>query len=307
MTSQEQILDDPNYKPIHSHGFVGLIEVFGSDERIAAAARVSYGKNMGEKSKTENRNLLRYMMRHRHTSPFEMAEIIFHLKLPIFVMRQLIRHRTANVNEYSGRYSEMSDEFYVPEFDYMAPQSTTNRQGRAGTISDADKESIRELIEEANEICYFNYKRLLNEPVTSKNHAATDLFDEGFPGLTRELARGVLPVSNYTECYWKIDLHNFFHFCRLRLDAHAQREIRDFAQAMYDFAKPYFPLSMEAFEDYVLNSRTLSRMDIEAVMDMLSGNFVADADHYGMGKREYTEFVEFFRPTSEHSRNVSAT
>ena len=305
MTKQEQILDDPNYKPIHNHGFVGLVDTMGSDEQIAAAARVSYGKNTDQKSDTENRNILRYMMRHKHTSPFEMAEVVFHLKLPIFVMRQLIRHRTANVNEYSGRYSEMSDEFYVPEFDYMEAQSKTNKQGRAGTIDDRDKKTINDLIVQAEEYSYEAYQILLNED--PKVTAEITPFSDEYPGLARELSRMVLPVANYTECYWKIDLHNFFHFCRLRLDSHAQREIRDFAQAMYDFAKPYFPLSMEAFEDYVLYARTISRMDILAVMDMLNGNFVANPEHYGMGKREYTEFVEFFRPTAEHSRNVSAT
>lgn len=306
MTKQEDILNDPKYKPIHNHGFVGLLDTMGSDEEIAAAARVSYG--LGTKSTTDDRNLIRYMMRQAHTSPFEMAEVKFHIKLPIMVMRQLIRHRTANVNEYSGRYSEMSDEFYVPDFDYMAPQSKTNKQGRSGVISDQDKTAIKDLIDEAHEICYYNYKELLGEPIEHSNYARTQpFFDEEYPGLSRELARGVLPVSNYTECYWKIDLHNFFHFCRLRLDSHAQREIHDFAQAMYDFAKPYFPLSMEAFEDYVLYARPLSRMDILAIMDMLHGNFISSAEHYGMGKREYTEFVDFFAPTAEHSRNITVT
>jgi len=303
MTKQEQILNDPNYKPIHAHGFVGLLETMGSDEVIAAAARVSYGA--GTKSVNDNRNLLRYLMRHKHTSPFEMAEVKFHLKLPIFVMRQLVRHRTANMNEYSGRYSEMSDEFYIPADDYMQPQSITNKQGRAGKIDSRDKEIIHEMISECNDRCYATYQELLNEPITVPSYGSCNLFEDDYPGLARELARGVLPVSNYTECYWKIDLHNFFHFCGLRLDSHAQRELRDFAQAMYDFAKPYFPLSMEAFEDYVLNSRTLSRMDIVALRDMLAGNFVSCAEHYGMSKREYTELVEFFGPTAEHSRNIS--
>ena len=306
MTKQETILNDPNYKPIHNHGFVGLIDTMGSDEEIAQAARVSYGGNNADNRTTaETRNLLRYMMRQAHTSPFEMAEVKFHLKLPIVVCRQLIRHRTANVNEYSGRYSEMSNEFYVPDFDYMEAQSTTNKQGRAGTISDDDKKVIKDLIEECNDVCYANYQELLNEEVTVPSMTRSEIFSDDFPGLSRELARGVLPVSNYTEMYWKIDLHNFFHFCRLRLDSHAQREIRDFAQAMYDFAKPYFPLSMEAFEDYVLNSKTLSRMDLEAITDMLAGKFVANADHYGMGKREYTEFVDFFKPTAVHSGQLS--
>jgi len=207
-------------------------------------------------------------------------------------MRQLIRHRTANVNEYSGRYSEMSDEFYLPEPDYIQPQSTTNKQGRAGNLSDHDKHTMRSVMENSYTVSYDNYRFLLGEGV------------EDFDGISRELARGVLPVANYTECYWKIDLHNFFHFLRLRLDPHAQREIRDFAQAMYDFAKPYFPLSMEAFEDYVLQSRTLSRMDMLAIRDMLAGTFEPNPEKYGMGKREYTEFVDLFGPTNEHSRNV---
>jgi thymidylate synthase (FAD) len=308
MTKQELILDDPNYKPIHNHGFVGLIDTMGTDEEIAQAARVSYGGNAENRTTDEDRNLLRYMMRQKHTSPFEMAEVKFHLKLPIFVMRQLIRHRTANVNEYSGRYSEMSDEFYVPDNDYMEAQSKTNKQGRAGAISEQDKKTINDLIVQAENYSYTSYQLLLNDenPDDPYPHLSKELnpFSDEYPGLAKELSRMVLPVANYTECYWKIDLHNFFHFCRLRLDAHAQREIRDFAQAMYDFVKPYFPLSIEAFEDYVLYSRTLSRMDILAIKDMLNGVFVPDAKHYGMGKREYTELVEFLAPTAEHSRNV---
>jgi thymidylate synthase (FAD) len=292
MTKQELVLDNPNYKAIHNHGFVGILETMGSDADIADAARVSYGK--GTKSVSDDRNLLRYLMRHKHTSPFEMAEVKFHLKVPIFIMRQLVRHRTANLNEYSGRYSEMSDEFYLPEFDYIAPQSTTNKQGRAGTVEDRDKFIVQDEMQRAYDESYHRYQTLLGEE-------GQDRFSDDFEGISRELARGVLSVANYTECYWKIDLHNFFHFCRLRLDSHAQREIRDFAQAMYDFAKPYFPLSMEAFEDYVLNSRTLSRMDITALQDMLSGEFVEDAAHYGMSKREYTEFVDFFKPSALHS------
>ena len=243
MTKQEQILDDPNYTPIHNHGFVGLIDTMGSDEEIAQAARVSYGGNATNRTNTEDRNLLRYMMRQAHTSPFEMAEVKFHLKLPIFVMRQLIRHRTANVNEYSGRYSEMSDEFYVPDNDYMEAQSKTNKQGRAGSINDEDKKTINDIVTHIEGECYDVYKVLLHEDEVSDY---MEPFSDEYPGLAKELSRMVLPVANYTECYWKIDLHNFFHFLRLRLDSHAQREIRDFAQAMYDFVRPYFPLSMEA-------------------------------------------------------------
>lgn len=307
MTSQEQVLNDERYVPLYQHGFVGLLDTMGTDEEICQAARVSYGT--GTKSVSDDRNLIRYLMRHWHTSPFEMAEAKFHLKLPIFVMRQLVRHRTANLNEYSARYSVLSDEFYVPEPDYMAAQSQTNKQGRGGQISDSDKSLVHDLMQESFDQSYHSYQLLLNENpetpcvVPESPTGEERFFSEDYPGLSRELARAVVPVSNYTECYWKCDLHNLFHFLRLRMDSHAQREIRDFATTMYELVKPKFPLSAEAFEDYRFNAKTLSRMDLLAIKDMLSGEFVPSAEHYGMGKREYTEFVDFFKPTDAHSQN----
>lgn len=287
MTPQSQVSSDPRYKTIYNHGFVGLIDHMGSDADIADAARTSYGK--GTKSVSDDRNLLRYLVRHKHTSPLEMAEVKFHLKLPIVVMRQLVRHRTANLNEYSGRYSEMSDEFYLPEFDYMQPQSQTNKQGRDGTISETSKYKIDAVFRGVYDYCYTAYKKLLGDVPGLEDETGE------YPGLSRELSRGVLPVNNYTECFWKIDLHNLFHFLRLRLDSHAQREIRDFANVMYSFVKELFPLASEAFEDYLLHAVTLSRMEIQAIRDILAGIFKNNFEAYGMSKREFVEFIDFWK------------
>jgi thymidylate synthase (FAD) len=260
----------------------------GSDGDIADSARVSYGK--GTRSVSANRNLIRYLVRHKHTSPLEMGTVKFHLKLPIFVMRQLVRHRTASLNEYSGRYSIMSDDCYVPELDYIQPQSKTNNQGRGEEISDVWKTKYQQTIHDIRYKCLVAYRFLIGNESISHG------------GLTRELARTVLPVSNYTECYWKIDLHNFFHFCRLRMDDHAQIEIQDYAKAMYELVKPYFPIAVEAFEDYSLESRSFSRMEMN-VLKYVFEQFPIDIDHisksedldFGLGKREWTELKEKFK------------
>jgi thymidylate synthase (FAD) len=243
-------------------------------------------------------------MRQWHTSPFEQGEVKFHLKVPIFVERQLTRHRTAKQNQYSGRYSEMSDEFYLPELDYLQSQTTTNKQGRDGELVNEAKHTIRQLMKDSFTNSYSDYLTLLHE---NPDYDLGDNDGQPFPGIARELARIVLPVANYTELYWKCDLHNFFHYCRLRMDSHAQREIRDFAGVMYNLVVPFFPLSCQAFEDYRFHAKTLSRMDLLALADMLSGTFVASADHYGMSKREYSELVDLFSPTSAHSRNLITT
>ena len=276
---------------IHQHGFVRLVDIMGSDGDIADAARVSYGK--GTRAVSDNRNLIRYLVRHKHTSPLEMASVKFHLKLPIFVMRQLVRHRTAKLNEYSGRYSVMSDDCYVPEPEYIQPQSLSNKQGRDGILSDGWKGKYRDIITAIQVKTEIAYKLLL----------ANESVEHG--GLSRELARTVLPVSNYTECYWKIDLHNFFHFCKLRMDSHAQKEIQDYAVPMFEMVKPHFPLATEAFEDYSLNSVTLSRMEKNILNHVLTSfpdakSFLTslrdgqDID-FGMGKREWTELEEKFK------------
>ena len=238
MTKQSEILNDEKYVPLLNHGFVGLIDSMGNDSSIVQAARVSYGA--GTKKVSEDRGLIRYLLRNLHTTPLEMVEFKFHCKMPIFVARQWIRHRTASVNEYSGRYSVMVDEFYVPELENILPQSTTNKQGRGGEMSDEQKQKIQLAIRESNDDCYDRYRQLLNDD---------QMNDLGEEGLAREMARGVLSVNNYTEWYWKIDLHNLFHFLGLRMDSHAQYEIRMFANAMYDAIKPIVPFAAEAFEE----------------------------------------------------------
>lgn len=256
-------------------GFVRLVDVMGDDASIVQAARVSYGK--GTKTLHEDRGLIRYLMRHKHTTPFEMVEFKFHVKLPIFVARQWIRHRTANVNEYSGRYSEMKDEFYLPSEEQVRSQSKSNKQGRSDeTLS---PESIEEVLESTGahyEKSYELYQSLLAR------------------GLARELSRMVLPVSNYTEWYWKIDLHNLFHFLKLRLDAHAQYEIRVYAEAMAEIVKGIVPIAWEAYEDYMLNSISLSKGEMTVIAKMLGAKEIAPEKclEYGLSKREADEFME---------------
>lgn len=302
MTQQTQILEDDRYHPIFNHGFVGLIDTMGDDSSIVQAARVSYG--IGTKKVSEDRGLIRYLIRHLHTTPIEMIEFKFHCKMPIFVARQWIRHRTANINEYSGRYSVMVDEFYVPELEHILPQSKTNNQGRGGEMSMEDKIEVRNQIIASNYECYSRYQDLLGE-------GAVKIFSDDFEGISREMARGVLSVNNYTEWYWKIDLHNLFHFLMLRMDSHAQYEIRVFANTMYELIKPKVPLAAEAFEDFILNSERMSRMEMDLLREMLNGKSWDDmknmfdaggrhpektiADHFGLSMRELREFKVKFK------------
>ena len=271
-------------KTIHQLGFVKLLDVMGDDEEVENSARISYGE--GTRKVNQTRNLIRYLMRHKHTSPFEMCEVKFHLKLPIFIMRQLVRHRTANLNEYSGRYSVMSNEFYLPEGDYLAKQSTTNSQGRGEVL-------------EQQGLLQFEFNRIYD----GASMAYQVLLGED---LSREVARAVLPVANYTECIWKIDLHNFFHFVKLRSDSHAQREIRDYADAMYELVKPNFPLCCEAFEDYIQGATTFSKQEMGVIKELLeyadtkaalTGMSVKGAGvlESKLGKRESKEFLEKIR------------
>ena len=268
-------------KTIHQLGFVKLLDVMGDDEEVENSARISYGE--GTRKVNQTRNLIRYLMRHKHTSPFEMCEVKFHLKLPIFIMRQLVRHRTANLNEYSGRYSVMSDEFYLPEGDYLAKQSTTNSQGRGEVL-------------EQQGLLQFEFNRIYD----GASMAYQVLLEHD---LSREVARALLPVANYTECIWKIDLHNFFHFVKLRSDSHAQREIRDYADAMYELVKPNFPLCCEAFEDYIQGATTFSKQEMGVIKELLeyadtkaalTGMSVKGAGvlESKLGKRESKEFLE---------------
>ena len=253
-------------KTVHQLGFVKLLDVMGDDEEVENSARISYGE--GTRKVNQTRNLIRYLMRHKHTSPFEMCEVKFHLKLPIFIMRQLVRHRTANLNEYSGRYSVMSNEYYLPEADYLQKQSSTNNQGRSE-------------VHPSTGLLHYEFNRIYD----NAQIAYENLLNEE---LTKELARAVLPVANYTECIWKIDLHNFFHFVKLRADKHAQREIQDYANAMYELVKPKFPLCCEAFEDYDRDAVTFSKHEMEIIKDNLNNITATDR----LSGREETEFLE---------------
>lgn len=233
------------YRPIWclDYGFLYLVDYMGNDDAVVQAARVSYGQ--GTKKLASDAGLIRYLLRHLHTTPSEMVEFKFHCKMPIFVARQWIRHRTANVNEYSGRYSEMLDEFYLPEPSALRKQSATNKQGRAEELSPEIQQKILQLLRIDYGTQFGHYKEFLD-------------FD-----LAKELARINLSVANYTQWYWKIDLHNLLHFLRLRLDSHAQYEIRVFGEAMARIIKDAVPITFEAFEDYRLGSMTFSRLELE--------------------------------------------
>ncbi|HMN94991.1 MAG TPA: FAD-dependent thymidylate synthase [Phycisphaerales bacterium] len=238
--------------PVHEHGFIALVDAMPrlvpegqtADFAIVQAARVSYGE--GTRKVNEDRGLVRYLMRHRHSTPFEMVEFKFHIAMPIFVARQWIRHRTANVNEYSARYSIVPDRFYRPNVEEIRRQSRTNRQGGEGPVDAGTAERFLALLDRA-EAGYRDYSALTEE------------------GLARELARAALPVSLYTEWYWKCDLHNIFHFLSLRMDPHAQKEIRDYADAMFELIRPIVPVACEAFVDYRLDGMHLTRLEVEAL------------------------------------------
>ena len=290
---------DPKFRPVLDHGFVCLKDTMGNDAAITQSARISYGA--GTKSVREDRGLIRYLFRHHHTSPIEQCVVKYHIRLPIFVMRQLVRHRSASLNEYSARYSVLSEDFYVPDADAIQPQSSDNRQGRTGTISETSASGVQWMIEAVGGMAYDVYRVLLNERDTDNTiydpYSETDpLLDDDFPGVARELARTVLPVGYYTECYWQQNLHNLFHLLKLRSDRHAQHEIRVYADAMYELIKPIFPLACEAWEDYARDAVTLSRMEVALMGDLLRGKLIETVDpaSYGMSKRELTEFVQHF-------------
>lgn len=250
------------------HGFVKLIDSMGDDSAIVQAARVSYGK--GTKQVSEDRGLIRYLMRHEHTTPFEMVEFKFLCRMPIFVARQWIRHRTASVNEYSGRYSEVPDICYVPEVDKITKQSTTNKQGGSAEVIE-DAAMFRESMIDESGNSFLNYKNYLDS------------------GMRKELARINLPLSSYTEWYWKIDLKNLLHFLKLRLDSHAQYEIQVYGQAMAEMVKAIVPIAWEAFEDYHLNAMKLSSLDITAIRRIIRDQG-SDVTDLFSNKREHEEF-----------------
>lgn len=260
--------------PVLDHGFVRVIDYMGDDAAIVQAARVSYGA--GTKHVQNDEGLIRYLMRHWHSTPFEMCEIKLHVKLPVFVARQWIRHRTANVNEYSARYSILDREFYIPAPDALAAQSTVNNQGRGAVLEGAEAERVLDMLKSDATRAYDHYQEMLSQ--------------DGQQGLARELARMNLPANVYTQWYWKTDLHNLFHFLRLRADAHAQYEIRVYAQAICDVVADWVPYAWAAFEDYRMGGATLSSRAIDCVRRMLKGEEVTQ-ETSGMSKGEWREFM----------------
>ncbi len=268
--------------PVLDHGFVRVIDYFGDDGAIVQAARVSYGK--GTKKVSDDRNLIRYLMRHRHSTPFEMCEIKLHVKLPIFVARQWIRHRTANVNEYSARYSILDREFYVPVPAQLAKQSRTNRQGRGDVLEGSEAEAALATIENLSADAYAAYTRLLNEDQFG------NVLQPDRDGLARELARMVVPTNFYTQWYWKIDLNNLFHFLSLRADAHAQYEIRVYADVICGIVEKWCPAAYEAFRDYRLTGAAVSGPGLAVIKRLLAGESVTQ-ETSGLGKREWTELM----------------
>lgn len=268
--------------PVLDHGFVRVIDYMGTDSAIVQAARVSYGK--GTKKVNEDAGLINYLMRHRHTTPFEMCEIKFHIKLPIFIARQWIRHRTANVNEYSGRYSIMDKEFYIPDPDQLAAQSKSNRQGRGDVLTGKEAARVLEILKEDSMRCYKNYEEMLNEDIDG------NVLVEGKTGLARELARMNLNLNFYTQWYWKVDLHNLLHFLSLRADAHAQYEIRVYAEAMLDMLKAWLPITHAAFMDYRMGGASISAKGLAVVKRMLAGEQITQ-EQSGMSKGEWRELM----------------
>jgi len=273
------------YKPIKilDHGFIRVVDYMGNDSSIVQAARVSYGS--GTKKVSQDKGLISYLMRHYHNTPFEMCDIKFHIKLPIFVARQWIRHRTASVNEYSARYSILGKDYYIPEADQMAVQSKTNMQGRGQLLSAEESEKVANLLREDSERCYKNYADMLNED------SEGNTIDENSPKLARELARMNLTMNYYTEWYWKINLHNLLHFIRLRADAHAQYEIRVYAEVMLDIVKKWVPFTFDAFQEHRLNGSNVSKKGLEAIKRLISGEKLTQEES-GMTKREWSELME---------------
>jgi thymidylate synthase (FAD) len=307
----EEILYEPI--PVLDHGFVRVIDYMGDDAAIVQAARVSYGK--GTKKTRGDAGLINYLLRHRHTTPFEMCEIKFHVKLPIFVARQWIRHRTANVNEYSARYSVLDKEFYVPDQEFLstrrderaverslsmgqpdlfgspkrepkdlATQSLSNQQGREQSLSSDEAKDVLDWIIEESSRDYTIYLKLLNE------NEKGEVIDSNRQGIARELARMVLPLNIYTQWYWKIDLHNLMHFLSLRADPHSQYEIRAYAEAMLETLRRWVPVTYEAFVNHMLEGAQLSGGGLAVVRRLLAGEPVTQAES-GLSKREWRELM----------------
>ena len=271
--------------PVLDHGFVRVVDYMGDDTSIVQSARVSYGK--GTKKVSTDSGLIKYLMRHRHSTPFEMCEIKYHIKLPIFIARQWIRHRTANVNEYSARYSIMDKEFYVPERQHLAAQSTSNRQGRGDLINGKQADNILKILKEDAERNYQHYEEMLNEKYDGS------IIDDKKQGLARELARMNLTLNSYTQWYWKTDLLNLLNFLALRADSHAQYEIREYANVMLNSVKKWVPTTYDAFIDYRVGGMELSAKGKIIIQKMIKGE-KCDMESSGLSKREWNELMDSF-------------
>ena len=276
----EQILYE--VLPVLDHGFVRVLDYMGDDGAVVQAARVSYGK--GTRKVREDQGLINYLMRHRHSTPFEMCEIKYHVKLPIFVARQWIRHRTANVNEYSARYSILDREFYVPKPEHLAAQANRNRQGRGDVLTGEDNARVLDLLRQDAQQAYAHYQEMLNLDDNG------EVLDDGRTGLARELARMNLSLNYYSQWYWKIDLHNLLHFLSLRADDHAQFEIREYADVMMETVKQWVPQTFAAFQDYRMAGANLSAKGLAVVKRMLAGEDVTQEES-GISKREWIELM----------------
>ena len=271
--------------PILDHGFVRVVDYMGNDTSIVQAARVSYGK--GTKKVSTDSGLIKYLMRHWHSTPFEMCEIKYHVKLPIFIARQWIRHRTANVNEYSARYSILDKEFYLPASEHLAAQSQNNRQGRGDVLERDQSKKVLDLLKGDAEQTYNNYETMLNERYDGT------VIEENQVGLARELARMNLTLNTYTQWYWKTDLLNLMNFLRLRADHHAQYEIRAYADAMLDTVKKWVPITYEAFMDYRVGGTEVSGKGKAVIQKLIKGEEIS-VEKSGLSKREWNELMISF-------------
>jgi thymidylate synthase (FAD) len=274
--------------PILDKGFIRVVDYMGGDHSVVQAARVSYGQ--GTKTTRQDKGLIEYLMKHKHTSPFEMCEIKLHIKLPIFVARQWVRHRTASINEISARYSILTDDYYVPSAENIAKQSSNNKQGRGETLNPNEAEEVIKILNSDAERCYENYLKMLGQE-GSEN------------GIAREIARVNLTLNFYTEWYWKIDLHNLLHFLNLRMHPHAQYEIRAYAEQMFNIAKLWCPISVGAFDKHVRNSTTFSQDAIKLIKEIskhgiesdwfrdFENNISLNLEKFNLTKREYEEIL----------------
>ncbi len=282
-------LEEVLYQPFQvlDHGFVRVVDYMGNDGSVVQAARVSYGA--GTKKVNADKGLINYLLAHRHTTPFEMCEIKFHIKLPIFIARQWIRHRTASVNEYSARYSIMEDEFYIPKAEALAPQSKVNHQGRdeSKPLSQEQQKKVLELLKQDAKQCYDHYLDMINQDSNG------NIADESKDGLARELARMNLPINCYTQWYWKIDLHNLLNFLFLRADSHAQFEIREYANVMLEITKRWVPHCYEAFVKYRQSGKEFSGPAVEVLKKKLKGENITQEES-GLSTREWEDLTKTF-------------